>query len=172
MVITSGTLSPIDLYPRILNFNPVCCRSLNMTLTRCECGYAGGWGAGLLRLLLQHMCCWPRQIHNLRQGLAAASTSAAARQPGCDALEHHAAVACCMALAFICSAPLTLQPSPDPACRDCLCPVVLTRGADQMPVSTKFEMRNDAGVVRNYGALGPLGCKCRAAQRARCCPAC
>ena len=34
VVITSGTLSPIDLYPRILNFNPVCLASLNMTLTR------------------------------------------------------------------------------------------------------------------------------------------
>jgi DNA excision repair protein ERCC-2 len=34
VVITSGTLSPIDLYPRILNFNPVVCHSLNMTLTR------------------------------------------------------------------------------------------------------------------------------------------
>jgi DNA excision repair protein ERCC-2 len=35
VVITSGTLSPIDLYPRILSFNPVCIASLNMTLTRC-----------------------------------------------------------------------------------------------------------------------------------------
>ena len=35
VVITSGTLSPIDLYPRILNFQPVCVASLNMTLTRC-----------------------------------------------------------------------------------------------------------------------------------------
>ena len=44
------------------------------------------------------------------------------------------------------------------ACRDCLCPVVLTRGGDQLPVSTKFEMRNDPNVVRNYGG--------RAAERA------
>ena len=35
VIITSGTLSPIDLYPRILNFSPVICQSLNMTLTRC-----------------------------------------------------------------------------------------------------------------------------------------
>lgn len=68
VVITSGTLSPIDLYPRILNFHPVALASLNMTLTR-----------------------------------------------------------------------------------ECLCPVVLTRGADQMPVSTKFDMRSDPGVIRNYG---------------------
>lgn len=68
VVITSGTLSPIDLYPKILNFHPVALTSLNMTLTR-----------------------------------------------------------------------------------DCLCPVVVTRGADQLPVSTKFDMRSDPGVIRNYG---------------------
>ena len=40
VVITSGTLSPIDLYPRILNFNPVAILSLAMTLTRCShCPY-------------------------------------------------------------------------------------------------------------------------------------
>ncbi|KAM3267353.1 general transcription and DNA repair factor IIH helicase subunit XPD isoform X1 [Capsicum chacoense] len=38
VVITSGTLSPIDLYPRLLNFNPVVSRSLKMSLTRdCIC---------------------------------------------------------------------------------------------------------------------------------------
>lgn len=70
VVITSGTLSPIDLYPKLLNFHPVTIQSLTMTLTR-----------------------------------------------------------------------------------ECLCPVVLTRGTDQMPVSTKFDMRNDPGVVRNYGKM-------------------
>ena len=38
-------------------------------------------------------------------------------------------------------------------CRDCMCPVVLTRGSDQMPVSTKFEMRDDDNVIRNYGRM-------------------
>lgn len=34
----AGTLSPIDLYPRILNFNPVAIQSFQMTLTRdCLC---------------------------------------------------------------------------------------------------------------------------------------
>ncbi|KAK9840775.1 hypothetical protein WJX81_004020 [Elliptochloris bilobata] len=70
VVITSGTLSPIDLYPRILNFHPVAIQSFAMTLTR-----------------------------------------------------------------------------------DCMCPVVLTRGADQMPMSTKFDMRGDEGVIRNYGRM-------------------
>ncbi|CAI7760984.1 unnamed protein product, partial [Closterium sp. NIES-54] len=38
VIITSGTLSPIDLYPRLLNFHPVCIRSLSMSLSRhCLC---------------------------------------------------------------------------------------------------------------------------------------
>ena len=64
--ITSGTLSPIELYPRLLSFNPVCIASLPMTLTR-----------------------------------------------------------------------------------DCLRPMVITRGADQQAVSTKFDMRDDPGVILN-----------------------
>ncbi|KAL2939574.1 General transcription and DNA repair factor IIH helicase subunit XPD [Bienertia sinuspersici] len=70
VVITSGTLSPIDLYPRLLNFNPVVSRSFTMSLTR-----------------------------------------------------------------------------------ECICPMVLTRGSDQLPVSTKYDMRSDPGVARNYGRL-------------------
>ncbi|GJT52517.1 DNA repair helicase XPD [Tanacetum coccineum] len=37
--------------------------------------------------------------------------------------------------------------------RDCICPMVLTRGSDQLPVSTKFDLRSDPGVERNYGRL-------------------
>ncbi|XP_076912985.1 general transcription and DNA repair factor IIH helicase subunit XPD-like [Bidens hawaiensis] len=70
VVITSGTLSPINLYPRLLNFNPVVSRSFTMSLTR-----------------------------------------------------------------------------------DCICPMVLSRGSDQLPVSTKFDLRSDPGVERNYGRL-------------------
>ncbi|CAI7883234.1 unnamed protein product [Closterium sp. NIES-53] len=70
VIITSGTLSPIDLYPRLLNFHPVCIRSLSMSLSR-----------------------------------------------------------------------------------HCLCPLVVTRGSDQLPLSTRFDMRSDPGVVRNYGRL-------------------
>jgi hypothetical protein len=29
-----------------------------------------------------------------------------------------------------------------------MCPVVLTRGTDQAPMSTRFQMRDDEGVVR------------------------
>lgn len=34
-----------------------------------------------------------------------------------------------------------------------MCPVVLTRGADQAPVSTRFQMREDESVMRNYGRM-------------------
>lgn len=34
-----------------------------------------------------------------------------------------------------------------------MCPVVLTRGADQTAVSTAFEMREDENVARNYGRM-------------------
>ncbi|TQD92788.1 hypothetical protein C1H46_021563 [Malus baccata] len=70
VVITSGTLSPIDLYPHLLNFHPVISRSFTMSLTR-----------------------------------------------------------------------------------DCKCPMVLTRGSDQLPVSTKYDMRSDLGMVTNHGRL-------------------
>jgi DNA excision repair protein ERCC-2 len=70
VVITSGTLSPIDLYPKLLQFEP--CLSLSLTMS-------------------------------------------------------------------------TFRP--------CIRPLVITRGSDQLAVSTKFEDRNDLGVVRNYGAM-------------------
>ncbi|CAI5745493.1 unnamed protein product [Peronospora destructor] len=70
VIITSGTLSPIDLYPRLLNFNPVIRESLPMSVYRSS-----------------------------------------------------------------------------------ICPLVITRGSDQMPVSTKFDLRDDLSVVRNYGTL-------------------
>ncbi len=34
-----------------------------------------------------------------------------------------------------------------------MCPVVLTRGADQTAVSTAFEVREDDNVIRNYGRM-------------------
>ncbi|KAI9910513.1 hypothetical protein PsorP6_010632 [Peronosclerospora sorghi] len=70
VIITSGTLSPIDLYPRLLNFNPV-----------------------------------------IRE-----------------------------------SSPMSVY-------RSIICPLVITRGSYQMPVSTTFDLRDDLSVVRNYGTL-------------------
>lgn len=85
VVITSGTLSPIDLYPRILNFNPVAIQSFTMTLTRCKhyCHYIAAsssldlWHAGCLHShpcpkLLVHvskqLCCRQQlaSVHVLR----------------------------------------------------------------------------------------------------------
>ena len=34
-----------------------------------------------------------------------------------------------------------------------MCPVVLTRGQDQSPISTRFEQRGDPSVMRNYGNM-------------------
>lgn len=49
------------------------------------------------------------------------------------------------------------SPPPTTPRSECLCPVVLTRGGDQLPVSTKFDMRSDPQVIRNYGARGRVG---------------
>ncbi|KAG4174472.1 hypothetical protein ERO13_A11G122400v2 [Gossypium hirsutum] len=69
VVITSGTLSPIDLYPRLLNFHPVVSRSFTMSLTRdCICpmvltrgsysymdGIINTWNdSGILKEIMQH----------------------------------------------------------------------------------------------------------------------
>lgn len=70
VIITSGTLSPIDLYPKLLQFEPCISESLSMS---------------------------------------------------------------------------TFRP--------CIRPLIITRGSDQLAVSTKFEDRGDMGVVRNYGAM-------------------
>lgn len=37
--------------------------------------------------------------------------------------------------------------------RNCINPLVVTRGSDQVPISSKFEVRNDPAVVRNYARL-------------------
>jgi DNA excision repair protein ERCC-2 len=70
VVITSGTISPLEMYPRILNFVPVLTQRFPMSLTRA-----------------------------------------------------------------------------------CILPLIVTRGSDQVAVSTRYEDRGDPAVVRNYGAL-------------------
>nr|QDO16362.1 general transcription and DNA repair factor IIH helicase subunit XPD [Lingulodinium polyedra] len=37
--------------------------------------------------------------------------------------------------------------------RKCLCPLIVTHGPDQVPVSSRFSLREDPGVVNNYGNL-------------------
>jgi len=70
VIITSGTLSPIDLYPKLLQFQPRVSESLQMS---------------------------------------------------------------------------TFRP--------CIRPLIITRGSDQLAVSTKFNDRGDMGVIRNYGSM-------------------
>uniref|UniRef100_A0A1A9V8C9 General transcription and DNA repair factor IIH helicase subunit XPD n=1 Tax=Glossina austeni TaxID=7395 RepID=A0A1A9V8C9_GLOAU len=70
VVITSGTLSPMDMYPKILNFDPVVMSSFTMTLAR-----------------------------------------------------------------------------------PCLLPMIVSKGNDQVAISSKYETREDTAVIRNYGQL-------------------
>ncbi|EPX74439.1 transcription factor TFIIH complex subunit Rad15 [Schizosaccharomyces octosporus yFS286] len=70
VIITSGTLSPLDMYPKMLQFNSVIQESYGMSLAR-----------------------------------------------------------------------------------NCFLPMVITRGGDQVSISSKFEARNDPSVVRNYGNI-------------------
>jgi len=37
--------------------------------------------------------------------------------------------------------------------RNCISPLVVTRGSDQVPISSKFEVRDEPAVVRNYARL-------------------
>ncbi|KAK2161713.1 hypothetical protein LSH36_111g05059 [Paralvinella palmiformis] len=70
VIITSGTLSPLEMYPKILDFRPVTMSSYTMTLAR-----------------------------------------------------------------------------------QCICPMVVSRGNDQVAISSKYETREDPAVIRNYGNL-------------------
>uniref|UniRef100_A0A674GVZ2 General transcription and DNA repair factor IIH helicase subunit XPD n=1 Tax=Taeniopygia guttata TaxID=59729 RepID=A0A674GVZ2_TAEGU len=70
VIITSGTLSPLEFYPKILGFRPVTMATFSMTLAR-----------------------------------------------------------------------------------ECLCPMIVGRGNDQVAMSSKFETREDIAVTRNYGQL-------------------
>jgi DNA excision repair protein ERCC-2 len=49
--------------------------------------------------------------------------------------------------------PVTARQLPMTLTRECLCPIIVTRGSDQLPISTKFDMRTDPSVMRNYGRL-------------------
>ena len=49
--------------------------------------------------------------------------------------------------------PVTMRSFPMTLARTCVCPIIVTRGDDQVALSSKFEVRGDISVVRNYGAL-------------------
>jgi DNA excision repair protein ERCC-2 len=86
VVITSGTISPLDMYPKMLQFTPVVQETYPMTLTR----------NAFLPLV--------RLIHIMRK-----------------------------------NSNLLIQ--------------VITRGSDQVAISSRFEVRNDPAVVRNFGSI-------------------
>lgn len=70
VVITSGTLSPLDVYPRMLNFRPSVSESFSMSLSR-----------------------------------------------------------------------------------NPICPMIVSKGSDQVPITSSYDLRNDVGVLQNYGRL-------------------
>lgn len=87
VVITSGTISPLDMYPKMLQFTPVVQESYAMTLTR----------NSFLPLVSTCLPSW-------------------------FGLQLMAAQ-------------------------------VITRGSDQVAISSRFEVRNDPAVVRNFGSI-------------------
>lgn len=110
VVITSGTLSPIDLYPRILNFHPVAIQSFAMTLTR---------RAPPLPLCIENP--WLLAVHGRGRSprLLAKVPAYGVQRPRCRT---------------VCAPCAQKDLIGQCGYRDCMCPVVLTRGADQMPV--------------------------------------
>ncbi|KAK7014868.1 helicase ATP-binding domain-containing protein [Favolaschia claudopus] len=87
VVITSGTISPLDMYPKMLQFTPVVQETYPMTLTR----------NAFLPLVSPASVC-----------------------------------------------PIKVQYVPVK---------VITRGSDQVAISSRFEVRNDPAVVRNFGSI-------------------
>jgi len=49
--------------------------------------------------------------------------------------------------------PNRTQTFPMTLSRNSFCPLVITRGSDQVAISSKFEVRNDPAVVRNFGNI-------------------
>jgi DNA excision repair protein ERCC-2 len=49
--------------------------------------------------------------------------------------------------------PVVKQCLPMSTFRDCLLPLIVTRGRDQVPISSKYESRMDPAVIRNFGEL-------------------
>lgn len=43
--------------------------------------------------------------------------------------------------------------------RNSICPMIVTKGNDQLPMSSKYDARSTPGVIRNYGNLLVELCK-------------
>lgn len=49
--------------------------------------------------------------------------------------------------------PVIQESYPMTLTRNAFLPMVITRGSDQVPISSRFEVRNDPAVVRNFGSI-------------------
>ncbi|KAG8956981.1 hypothetical protein FRC00_004634 [Tulasnella sp. 408] len=49
--------------------------------------------------------------------------------------------------------PVVQETYPMTLTRNCFLPLVITRGSDQVAISSRFEVRNDPAVVRNFGSI-------------------
>ncbi|KAG8880867.1 DNA-dependent ATPase of the nucleotide excision repair factor 4 complex [Tulasnella sp. 331] len=49
--------------------------------------------------------------------------------------------------------PKVVETYPMTLTRNCFLPIVVTRGSDQVAISSRFEVRNDPAVVRNFGSI-------------------
>jgi DNA excision repair protein ERCC-2 len=55
--------------------------------------------------------------------------------------------------------PVVQETYPMSLTRNCFLPLVITRGSDQVAISSRFEVRNDPSVVRNFGSILIEYCK-------------
>lgn len=97
VVITSGTLSPIDMYPKVLDFHPVIMTSLTMTLARpCLLPMVNFCTIFIRNVRMEISTSWLNVLYSLQ---------------------------------------------------------IVSKGNDQVTMTTKWEAREDVAVIRNYGQL-------------------
>ncbi|KAH0478122.1 MAG: uncharacterized protein KVP18_004171 [Porospora cf. gigantea A] len=49
--------------------------------------------------------------------------------------------------------PVVTESFPMSLDRDCIRPLIVTKGADQVPLSSRFDLRDDLSIIRNYGTF-------------------
>nr|CAD7407958.1 unnamed protein product [Timema poppensis] len=140
VVITSGTLSPLDMYPKILDFHPVIMSSFTMTLAR--------------------PCLLPMIVSKGNDQVAISSRFetredvAVVRNYGQLLVEVAQAVpdgvVCFFTSYMYLESVRAIQIVF--TCHIFAIPIV-SKGNDQVAISSRFETREDVAVVRNYGQL-------------------
>ncbi|TFY60783.1 hypothetical protein EVG20_g7289 [Dentipellis fragilis] len=109
VVITSGTISPLDMYPKMLQFTPVVQETYAMSLTRNAF------------LPLVRACPLPLPLPPFPPSSSPSFYPMSRSTP------------------MLMPIPIRLQ--------------IITRGSDQVAISSRFEVRNDPAVVRNFGSI-------------------